>query len=106
MHVLKDKVYQLLQTVPRGKVTTYKALAQAVGSKAYRRIGQILKVNPDAPRVPCHRVVASDGTIGGFMGSRTGPKIEKKMQLLKKEGIQIRGRKIVGFNEVCITRFK
>jgi len=68
MTPLAKKTYALLKTVPRGRVTTYKALADALGTKAYRAIGQFMRTNPYAPRVPCHRVVASDGTIGGFMG--------------------------------------
>ncbi|MDO8480243.1 MAG: MGMT family protein, partial [Nanoarchaeota archaeon] len=56
-----ENVWALCRKVPKGKVTTYKAIAEALGTKAYRRIGQALKRNPDAPRTPCHRVVASDG---------------------------------------------
>lgn len=92
---MQKKTYQLLATVPRGRVTTYKALAQALGTKSYRAIGQFMKHNPYAPRVPCHRVVASDGTIGGFNGG-----IVKKIRMLRTEGIKISKNSIVNFPTV------
>jgi methylated-DNA-[protein]-cysteine S-methyltransferase len=95
--ILAEKTYTLLKTVPRGCVTTYKALANALDTHGYRAIGQIMRKNPYAPMVPCHRVVASDGTIGGFMGTRTGKNIQKKMELLRSEGITIVGNKIMDF---------
>lgn len=58
MNHLADRVYALLKTVPAGRVTTYKALARAAGTKSYRAIGQILKRNPDAPRTPCHHTIS------------------------------------------------
>ncbi|MBI5620140.1 MGMT family protein [Candidatus Gottesmanbacteria bacterium] len=100
---LAKQTYALLRKVPRGRVTTYKALADALGVKAYRAIGQILKHNPDAPNTPCHRVVASDGTIGGFMGQSSGAAIQKKIQMLQNEGIKIKGGKILQFNHVLFT---
>ena len=64
-----ERTYDLLKKVPKGKVTTYKALAEKLGTKAYRAVGQAMRCNPYAPKVPCHRVVKSDGSIGGFQGS-------------------------------------
>lgn len=85
-----EQVYAILKKkVPRGKVTTYKALAEAVGTKAYQAIGQVMNKNPYAPNVPCHRVIASDGSIGGFA---TGTK--KKRALLKQEGIRFSQGKV------------
>ncbi|MDO8571999.1 MAG: MGMT family protein [bacterium] len=97
MTPLAQKTYTLLKKVPKGRVTTYKALASALGTPAYRAIGQFMKHNPYAPIVPCHRVVASDGTIGGFMGKTSGVQIKKKIALLKKEGISVVQGKIVDF---------
>lgn len=97
MSDLADRVYTLLKTVPRGRVTTYKALADAMGTKSYRAIGQIMRTNPYAPQVPCHRVVASDGTIGGFMGKKHGPTIQKKIAMLQKEGVAIEKNRMVNF---------
>ena len=76
------KVYNLLKQIPRGRVTTYKSLAQALHSKAYRAVGQILKKNPCAPLVPCHRVVKSDGTIGGYMGAESSASCKQKRRFL------------------------
>lgn len=97
MTTLQAQTYALLKTVPPGRVTTYKDLATALGSKAYRAIGQFMRHNPYAPEVPCHRVVASDGTIGGFMGQTNGKNIRKKIALLKKEGIAVLNNRVVNF---------
>lgn len=105
MGQLADRVYSLLKQVPKGKTTTYKILAQKAGTKAYRAVGQILRKNPYFPQAPCHRVVASDGTIGGFGGTREGKKIAQKKTLLKKEGIEFKGNKIKNFNKV-LFKFK
>ena len=85
----QNKVYELCSKVPKGKVTTYKAIAEAMGTKAYRAVGQALNRNPYAPKVPCHRVISSDGSLGGFA---TG--IKNKAKLLKKEGIKIKNSRI------------
>jgi methylated-DNA-[protein]-cysteine S-methyltransferase len=86
-----ENVYTLCSQIPKGRVTTYKALADAMGTKAYQAIGQALKRNPHAPQVPCHRVVKSDGSLGGYCGEASNP---KKRRLLKKEGIEIWNGKI------------
>jgi methylated-DNA-[protein]-cysteine S-methyltransferase len=96
------KVYSALRKVPKGKVTTYKKLAESINSKAYRAVGHALSQNPYAPAVPCHRVVASDGTIGGFMGQKTGEAIRKKIKLLESEGIVVENGKIVDFEKKVV----
>lgn len=75
-------VYAYVRTIPRGQTRTYAQVAVAIGKpKAVRAVGNALNRNPFAPVVPCHRVVRSDGSIGGFAsGSR------KKKALLQKEG--------------------
>jgi methylated-DNA-[protein]-cysteine S-methyltransferase len=103
MTSLQQKTYELLKTVPAGRVTTYKALATALDTKSYRAIGQFMKNNPYAPTVPCHRVVASDGAIGGFKGKTSGKEIEEKIALLTKEGITIRDNKIADFSTVLFV---
>lgn len=100
MTLLAEKTYALLKKVPRGKITTYKSLGDALGTHGYRAIGQILRSNPFAPQVPCHRVIASDGTIGGFMGESVGSAIEKKKELLQDEGIRFSGNNILDFEKV------
>ncbi|MBI5614205.1 MGMT family protein [Candidatus Gottesmanbacteria bacterium] len=100
MTPLAKKVYSLLDTVPRGKVTTYKALAHGAGTKAYRAIGQIMKYNPNAPETPCHRVVATNGTLGGYMGKTDKQTLQKKIDLLKKEGVEVKNNRILNFKNI------
>ena len=59
MKTTSQKVYELLNKIPKGKITTYKEIANKLGIKGYRAIGQIVGANPNAPQVPCHRVVRS-----------------------------------------------
>jgi len=89
-----ENCYALLRRVPKGKVTTYKALAEALGTKSYRAVGNAMNKNPYAPKVPCHRVVCSDGRIGGFAHGA-----KKKINLLKKEGIKISDARIIELNQ-------
>ena len=95
---LSTKVYRKLLQVPNGKVTTYSELANAVGLKnGQRAIGMIMKKNPFPVIVPCHRVVKSDGKIGGYAyGERV------KLKMLADEGIKIKDGKIIDFDK---TRF-
>ena len=80
----QKKVLIATMEIPRGAVKSYAWVAKKAGSRgASRAAGQALKKNPYAPHVPCHRVVASDGSIGGYSGGVT-----KKKKLLKKEGIR------------------
>lgn len=79
------KVYLALLDVPRGATISYKELGERIGCKSAQAIGQALKRNPFAPDVPCHRVIASDGSIGGFHGKRSGEMIDKKRKLLQEE---------------------
>ena len=97
-----NKIYSLLKKVPKGKVTTYKALAEALGTKAYRAVGQAMRCNPYAPIVPCHRVVKSDGSIGGFSGSikPNSKEVKKKIRMLRREGVEIKMNKIIDFEKV------
>ena len=81
--------------IPKGKVSTYGELARFVGiPRGARAVGNALNINPFDPYIPCHRIVASNGGIGGFA---TGP--IKKSKLLKKEGVIVEKGKIKNFNE-------
>lgn len=100
MPSLTDRTYQLLVKVPKGRVTTYKNLAHKLDTKAYRAIGSIMKKNPFAPEVPCHRVVRSDGKIGGYKGHKTGKVVQEKIDLLKSEGVIVKDGMVVNFEEV------
>ena len=78
------KVWKYLKRIPKGKVKTYKEVAIAINMpKAARAVANACATNPYAPNVPCHRVIKSDGSLGGF-SSPGGTKTKKK--LLKKEG--------------------
>ena len=88
MNKFDSRVLEIIKKVPKGKVTTYKEISRALNTKAYRAVGQALKRNPHPIIVPCHRVVCSDGALGGYGGSgRKG--VEKKSKLLRKEGVEM-----------------
>lgn len=82
------QVYTALCRVPSGSVTTYQHLARAITCGSNQAVGQALRRNPWGPHVPCHRVVRTDGTLGGFGGTVAGAKIDRKLQLLTEEGVQ------------------
>ncbi len=85
-----ERVWEQCSKIPKGKVTTYKEIAKSLNTKAYRAVGQALKNNPYAPKVPCHRVVKSDGTLGGYQEMN----FSKKEKLLRIEGIILKEGKI------------
>ncbi|MEM2940255.1 MAG: MGMT family protein [Thermoproteota archaeon] len=90
-------VYELLKQVPKGRVTTYGALAKAVGHPdSARAIGALMRSNPYAPTIPCHRVVYSNGKLGGYGGMKGAG---KKARMLAKEGVKIKNGRIVDFEE-------
>ncbi|NTV23500.1 MAG: MGMT family protein [Nanoarchaeota archaeon] len=98
--IFAERVYSLLKKVPKGRVTTYKALGDALGTRAYRAVGQALRHNPYAPSVPCHRVVSSNGSIGGFNGKTSGKDIARKKKMLEDEGILFNGNMVRDFYSV------
>ncbi|MDD5464263.1 MAG: MGMT family protein [Candidatus Moranbacteria bacterium] len=76
-----NKVLAQVAKIPKGKTLTYKEVASLVGSpRAYRAVGNVLNKNHD-PNIPCHRVIRSDGKIGGYNRGA-----EKKKKLLQAEG--------------------
>ncbi|MFC1698025.1 MGMT family protein [Nanoarchaeota archaeon] len=87
----QDKVLNLVKKIPKGKVTTYKEIGNALGGKGqiYRAVGRALNQNSTPIKIPCHRVISSDGTLGGYNQG-----IKKKIQLLKSENIEIKDNKI------------
>jgi methylated-DNA-[protein]-cysteine S-methyltransferase len=78
----QKKVYSALLLIPKGKVTTYKLLWDFIGCKSSQAIGQALTRNPDAPKVPCHRVIKTDRTIGGYAFW-----VSEKRHILSEEGV-------------------
>ena len=92
---IEEKIYKNLLMVPPGKIITYGKLADSIGLKnGQRLVGQIMSKNPFPVIIPCHRVVKSNGEIGGYA---FGIKIKKNM--LRKEGIQIKKNKIKDFEK-------
>ena len=87
----QQKVYALCRKIPRGNVTTYREIGNALGGKGqiYRAVGVALNKNPLAPEVPCHRVVNCGGFVGGFAHGT-----KNKIALLKKEGVEIINNKV------------
>lgn len=89
-------LYEKLKEVPKGCLTTYGDLALAVGRpSSARAVGNAMNKNPFAPTVPCHRVVRSDGQIGGFAQGTNS-----KIKLLKKEGIEIKNNRVSDLSQV------
>lgn len=87
-----EQVWAATSRIPRGKVTTYGAMAKILGRPSgARAVGQALGRNPFAPRVPCHRVVAGDGRLTGYSG--TGG-VRKKKQMLEAEGVRFIGERV------------
>ncbi|OUX53103.1 MAG: 6-O-methylguanine DNA methyltransferase [Pelagibacteraceae bacterium TMED287] len=81
------KVWRFISTIPKGKVLTYKQVAIGIEKpKSSRAVANACAKNPYAPNVPCHRVVRSDGKLGGYSG-KGGIKTKKK--LLKSEGVML-----------------
>lgn len=80
MTLFKEKVFSIVRTIPKGEVLTYKQVACEAGRpRAFRAVGNILNTNYD-PKIPCHRVIRSDGKTGGYNRGA-----EKKARLLKRE---------------------
>ncbi len=96
----QQKVYDAISEIPKGKISTYKLVADYIGCRSAQAVGQALKRNPFAPEVPCHRVISSDLTIGGFGGKVSGIKIRNKIKLLKSEGVKFKGGRIIDCDKV------
>ena len=93
-----QKVWAITARVPKGKVVRYGDIARALNCTAYRAVGNALNKNPYAPGVPCHRVVGSDGSLTGFAGG-----LEKKRELLSREGLTLRENGKVDLTNVLYT---
>ena len=93
--IVDQDVYVLLSKIPSGKVSTYGDIARAIGHpKAARAIGRIIANNPNPISIPCHRVVKSNGEIGGFAYGE-----QMKREILEKEGIKFQDRIVENFEE-------
>jgi methylated-DNA-[protein]-cysteine S-methyltransferase len=90
----------LIKEIPEGKVTTYKLIARALGTNAYRAVGRAVASNKEYPSTPCHRVVRTDGQLGGY--SPPGG-IKRKAELLRQEGVIISGGYINNMEKVIYS---
>ncbi len=94
IRVLKDDratafqqcVYDAVCRIPTGEVSTYGAIAKAIGCGSSRAIGQALHRNPYGDEIPCHRVISADLTLGGY-GDSNHPDLTRKRRLLEREGV-------------------
>ena len=88
------KCYSLVSKVPAGKITTYKDIAKALNSKNYRGVGNAMKLNKNYNKVPCHRVIRTNGSIGEYNLGK-----DKKKEILISEGHLIKKEKILNYKE-------
>ncbi len=98
-----SKVLELTKKIPNGKVTTYKILAEKLGTKAYRAVGSALKRNKNPVVIPCHRVIRSDLMVGNYSAKGW---TKEKIRLLKKEGVKIKGGRLVDVRQVLFFNQK
>ena len=81
------KVWNYLKKIPKGGTRTYLQVAKAIGKpKAHRAVANAVGKNPYPPKIPCHRVIRSDGSLGGYSGKGG---IKKKLELLRSEKVKI-----------------
>lgn len=90
-----DRIYQVVAKIPQGKVMTYGQVAKLAGINNPRIVGFAMRTNKDTKKVPCHRVISSDGTLKGY----TYGGIEKKKELLEKEGISFVNEQTVNLHK-------
>jgi len=90
MKTFSDKAYNLLRKVPKGRVTTYKEIAHALGTKAYRGVGQAMKRNPMRPRFRDTGLSPHPVGLGVLRGRHREPQYRKKDECLRKKGLSFR----------------
>ena len=99
---LFKNTYDIVRQIPDGMVSTYGAIAKALGDiRASRAVGRMMNQNPDPDNMPCFKIVYSDGKIGGF-----GRGIDDKIRRLKDDGINVLNGRIVDFEKVFFDNFK
>lgn len=92
----QERVYAVVKKIPPGKVATYKIVAKKLRCKAYRAVGMALRANKNFITIPCHRVVCSDGRVGGYKGKE---KSREKEELLREEGVVVKDGKIANVKD-------
>lgn len=95
MNNFNERCYELLKLIPKGKVTTYKELATALNTNAWRAVGSAMAKNQNLFVIPCHRVVRSNGSVGEYaLGT------DKKVDILIEEGVAIEKGRVVKLEKV------
>lgn len=98
---LVEYTYFLVRQIPPGRVSSYGAVASALGDKGYARaVGGFMNRNPDPDAMPCFKIVCSDGRIGGF-----GRGLSDKIRRLKEDGVSVKNGRIVDFKRVFFDDF-
>ena len=99
---ITEYTYYLVRQIQKGRISTYGAVAKALGNKGYARaVGKYMNNNPNADTMPCFKIVKSDGSLGGF-----GLGLDDKIRRLKEDGIEVKDGKISNFEKVFFDDFK
>lgn len=99
---LCEYTYYIVKQIPPGRVSTYGAVAKALGNKNYARaVGKYMNKNPNADTMPCFKIVCSDGTLGGF-----GLGLEDKIRRLNEDNIKVKNNRIIDFEKLFFNDFK
>ena len=99
---IRQYTYYLVRQIPPGQVSTYGAVAKALGNKGYARaVGKYMNTNPDADTMPCFKIVKSDGSLGGF-----GLGTDDKIRRLKRDGISVKNAKMLILKKAFLIGFK
>jgi len=97
-----QQVLEIVKNIPAGRITTYKEIAIVLGNERLSRaVGQALKRNPYPIKIPCHRVIHSDGTLGGYSLG-----IKRKKELLEREGIKIIDNRVLDSERIILRSDK
>ncbi len=92
----RKKVFESLKKVPDGKVTTYLEIAKALGNpRLARHVGNLLNKNDDLEKIPCFKVVRSDGSVGGYVLGT-----DEKIRRLEKSGVRVKGGRVANLKMV------
>ena len=92
----QNQVWSAVKKIPKGKVATYQGVAEVIGSPlAARAVGNALSKNPCVPATPCHRVVRSDGGVGGYSNGA-----QKKTEILRSEGVAVKRGRVASFKKI------
>ncbi|NCD34681.1 MAG: MGMT family protein [Spartobacteria bacterium] len=98
----QKSVFDAISRIPSGRVCTYATVAKMIGCGSARAVGQALKRNPFAPDIPCHRVIRSDGSLGGYQGKTEGSDWDIKRALLEDEGVIFNNGQLLDLSKLWV----